>query len=93
MHKFALTAATVGILSLGGIAAASAQYYGPSAPGPVYAEPGVTVYEGRNVYSGPGYVYDQRANTPGERTARDFMWKMPGDQAIINQMRANERSN
>jgi hypothetical protein len=106
MRKIVLAAATLGILSAGGIVAANAQYYqvDPYARGEVYAEPGATVvepgygprlYEGRNVYvePGPGPIYDHDATVPSQKTARDFLiWKQPGDQNIINQERSNERA-
>lgn len=104
MRKILLAAATLGILSAGGIVAANAQYYevDPYQNGTVYGEPGVTVvqpaeplYEGRNVYvdPGPGPIYDHEATVPSQKTQRDFlMWKEPGDQNIINQDRANDRS-
>ncbi|QJP12651.1 hypothetical protein G3545_02620 [Starkeya sp. ORNL1] len=106
MRKIVLAAATLGILSIGGIINANAQYYqvDPYARGEVYAQPGVTVvepgyagpvYEGRNVYvePGPGPIYDHEATVPSQKTARDLLiWKQPGDQNIINQERANERA-
>jgi hypothetical protein len=106
MRKIVLAAATLGILSAGGIVAANAQYYAvdPYADGGVYGEPGVTVvepgygaplYEGRNVYvePGPGPIYDHEATVPSQDTARDLrIWKLPGDQNIINQERSNERA-
>lgn len=106
MRKIILAAATLGILSAGGIVAANAQYYAvdPYDDGAVYGQPGVTVvvpgyrspvYEGRNVYveTGPGPIYDHDATVPSQNTARDFLiWKQPGDQNIINQERSNERA-
>jgi hypothetical protein len=104
MRKIVLAAATLGILSAGGIVSANAQYYAvdPYRDGYSYGGPGVTVvtpggpiYEGRNVYvdPGPGPIYDHEATVPSQDTARDFlMWKQPGDQNIINQERANERA-
>ncbi len=106
MRKIVLAAATLGILSAGGIVAANAQYYAvdPYDDGVVYGEPGVTVvepgyrapvYEGRNVYvePGPGPIYDHEATVPSQNTARDLrIWKQPGDQNIINQERSNERA-
>jgi hypothetical protein len=100
MRKIVLAAATLGILSVGGIVSANAQYYqvDPYARGYVYGEPGVTVvgppvYEGRNVYVAPDPYLEPETTVPSQRTRRDFMyWKEPGDQNIINQERANERA-
>lgn len=102
MRKIVLAAATLGILSAGGIVAANAQYYAVDPYEDGYGSPGVTVvvpraplYEGRNVYidPGPGPIYDHEATVPSQKTARDFLiWKQPGDQNIINQERANERA-
>lgn len=102
MRKIALAAATLGIM-FAGVVAANAQYYqvDPYDGGTAYDEPGVTVvepgypvYEGRNVYVAPGpYYVEPETTVPSQRTRRDFMmWKEPGDQAIINQERANERA-
>ncbi len=92
MRKFILAASTLGILTVGGVMNANAQTYVQPAPG-YYS--GQTVYEGRNTYApgypaGPGY-YDGATNGRTDPTD-NTMWMAPGDQAIINQERANQRS-
>lgn len=92
MRKLILATATLGILTAGGIATASAQYRGPTYE--------TRVYEGRNVYMEPGPVYTERyvRVTPplgpsyGYEPSYADPWYMPGDQAIINQERVNSRS-
>lgn len=96
MRKIVLAAATVGILAAGGVGAAFAD---PAYRGPDYRGP---VHEGRNVYMGKTY-YGGRSYGPPVRSAPlgpsygyepsyADPWYMPGDQAIINQERANKRS-
>ncbi|WP_428030049.1 hypothetical protein [Ancylobacter sp.] len=91
MRKFILASATLGILAAGGVGAAFAD--------PVYRG---QVYEGRNAYMGDGY-YGGPVYAPPMRAAPlgpsygyepsyADRWVMPGDQAIINQERANKRS-
>lgn len=93
MRKLVLASATLGILTAGGIGAAFADP-------PPYRGP---VYEGRNVYMGETYsgapVYGHRVYrtaplgpTYGYEPTYADPWYMPGDQAIINQERANARS-
>lgn len=99
MRKIILAAAAVGILgAAAGTAQADPQYRG-AYYGPGY---GSGIYEGRNVYVEPegpavysnGYVRTVRPMGPAygyEPTYAD-PWYQPGDQAIINQQRANGRS-
>lgn len=93
MRKLVLASATLGILTAGGIGAAFADP-------PPYRGP---VYEGRNAYMGETYsgvpVYGHRVYrtaplgpTYGYEPTYADPWYMPGDQAIINQERANARS-
>lgn len=102
MRKIVLAAATLGILAAGG-AAARADWVEPGvvvAPNaPAYYAHG-PVYEGRNVYvvPNPNHVYaDPWLNhEPAYQRGRatfGTQWVMPGDQNIINQERANDRSN
>lgn len=94
MRTLILAAAAAGILGVSaGVASATPEYRGP------YYGPGV--YEGRNVYVEPrgpvyseGYVRTVRPMGPAygyEPTYAD-PWYQYGDQAIINQQRANDRS-
>lgn len=99
MRKLILATATLGILTAAGVATATAQYREPIYGGPVYRGP---VYEGRNVYMAEprgGVVYGNRymrtaplGPSYGYEPSYADPWYMPGDQAIINQERANERS-
>lgn len=93
MRKLILASATLGILTAGGIGAAFADP-------PPYRGP---VYEGRNAYNmgetyGGGVVYAPPVRTAplgpsyGYEPTYADPWYMPGDQAIINQERANKRS-
>lgn len=94
MRKIALAAATVAVFAAGGMAA-NAQYRGE-----VYEEPGMYVevppgavvydrYDGRSYYVAP----DQGAGfNPRNEPNHTDPWYMPGDQAIINQQRQNDRS-
>ncbi|MCK0208638.1 hypothetical protein MWN33_11410 [Starkeya koreensis] len=99
MRKLILATATLGILgAAGGMAHADPQYRG-AYYGPGY---GSSVYEGRNVYVAPdgpvvysnGYVRTVRPMGPsyGYQPTYADPWYQPGDQAIINQERANQRS-
>lgn len=95
MRTLILATAAAGILgATAGVVNATPEYRGP------YYGPGV--YEGRNVYVEPrgpvvysdGYVRTTRPMGPAygyEPTYAD-PWYQPGDQAIINQERANDRS-
>lgn len=91
MRKLLLASATLGILAAGAIGTASAD---PTFRG--------QVYEGRNAYVGERY-YGEPVYGPPVRTAPlgpsygyepsyADPWYMRGDQAIINQERANKRS-
>lgn len=92
MSKLLLAASTLGILTAGGIATASAQYMGPTYE--------TRVYEGRNVYVEPAPMYGDRYVAPVPRVGPNYSyepnytdpWYAPGDQAIINQDRANSRN-
>lgn len=92
MRKLLLASATLGILSAGAVGAAYADQ-------PEYRGP---VYEGRNAYVGETY-YGAPVYAPPVRTAPlgpsygyepsyADPWYMHGDQAIINQERANSRT-
>ncbi|WP_371346119.1 hypothetical protein [Ancylobacter sp. IITR112] len=91
MRKLLLASATLGILAAG-------------AAGTAFADPSYRghVYEGRNAYVGERYygepVYGPPVRTVplgpsyGYEPSYADPWYMPGDQAIINQERANKRS-
>ncbi|WP_156034281.1 hypothetical protein [Bosea sp. 117] len=98
MRKLILSAATLGIIGLGGVANAYAQspyyaerYYGGPRAG--------VVYEGRNVY-GPGVYAAPGYSSPDYIDPRSYRRTpgkyenlvMPGDAAVLNQARANDRS-
>lgn len=96
MRKLILTSATLGIIAVGGIANANADtvYRGTMYRG--YDQP---MYEGRNVYvDEPAYVVQPRpmyrtlGPNYGYQPSYADPWYMPGDAAIINQERANQRS-
>ena len=108
MRKLIIASATLGILAIGGIANANADgrnnfngqgivpTYGAPAPAYGYDQP---VYEGRNVYANepvvvvqPRPIYRAVGPTYGNQPSYADQWYMPGDAAIVNQERANQRS-
>lgn len=106
MRKLIITSATLGILAIGGLASANAdgrnnfngQGIVPSYGAPAYGydQP---VYEGRNVYANepvvvvqPRPMYRAVGPTYGDQPSYADQWYMPGDAAIVNQERANQRS-
>ncbi|MCK0195661.1 hypothetical protein MWN34_01925 [Ancylobacter sp. 6x-1] len=91
MRKIILAASTLGVLAMGGVVNANAQTYMETAQ-PYGYQSGPVVYEGRNTYVGPErptYYYDGITNRD---QAYNTQWTQPGDAAILNQERANERS-
>jgi len=101
MRKLIITSATLCILGAAGIANADANgrnNYGQTGYVTTndYAQP---MYEGRNVYANepvvvvqPRPMYRALGPTYGDQPSYADSWYMPGDAAIVNQERANERS-
>ena len=98
MRKLIIASATLGILAIGGIANANADgrnnYNNTETFG--YNQP---MYEGRNVYASeptvivqPRSMYRAVGPTYGNQPSYADQWYMPGDAAIVNQERANQRS-
>ena len=92
MRKFILASATLGILTAGGVGAGFADQ--PAYRGQVYE--GRNAYMGERYYGGPDYAPRYRTAPLGPAYGYEPSyadpWVMRGDQAIINQERANKRS-
>jgi len=99
MRKLFIAASTLGVLAIGGIVNAQAQYLYEDRYDDPYAD---RVVEGRNIYAPRAYErapddyydgYGYRYEGYGYRgPTYDTQWMVPGDAAILNQQRANQRS-